>query len=314
MTPPNSIVLYDPADPKTIYASTGLSGLSRSTNAGVDWSTINTPSGWLTSLAISPRDNSILYAGYYMGAFKSTDKGESWAQVTFGISLAHSVLFRIDPRDDQVVYALIYSQGIFKSTDGGLNWFRIDEGIPSTSHNYSEFVFNPANVDEIYLGLNGSGNVLFRTTDAGFTWTSYSTGLPDTFTTVTSIAIDTVHSRIFAATYANPEVQGIYTTDSALVGVSASRSDNQSGFSLFQNYPNPFNPSTTTSFSLPHAAVVSLKVYDVLGREVATLVDGREEAGEHSVKWNAEGFASGVFFYRLKAGDFVQTRKLVLVR
>jgi hypothetical protein len=85
-------------------------------------------------------------------------------------------------------------------------------------------------------------------------------------------------------------------------------------FQLYQNYPNPFNPSTTISFSIPRTENVSLKVYDLLGREVATLVDGRKEAGEHSVKWNAEGFASGVYFCRLKAGDFVQTRKLVLVR
>jgi hypothetical protein len=83
---------------------------------------------------------------------------------------------------------------------------------------------------------------------------------------------------------------------------------------LMQNYPNPFNPSTTISFSLPRTENITLKVYDLLGREVATLVEGRKEAGEHSVKWNAESFASGVYFCRLKAGDFVQTRKLVLVR
>jgi hypothetical protein len=85
-------------------------------------------------------------------------------------------------------------------------------------------------------------------------------------------------------------------------------------FTLSQNYPNPFNPSTTISFSLPRRESVTLKVYDLLGREVATLVDGREEAGEHTVKWNADGFTSGVYFYRLSAGGGVQTRKLVLVR
>jgi hypothetical protein len=85
-------------------------------------------------------------------------------------------------------------------------------------------------------------------------------------------------------------------------------------FVVLQNYPNPFNPSTAISFSLPHAAVVSLKVYDMLGREVATLVEGREEAGEHSVTWNAEGFASGVYFCRLQANGVMLTRKLLPVR
>jgi hypothetical protein len=84
--------------------------------------------------------------------------------------------------------------------------------------------------------------------------------------------------------------------------------------SLLQNYPNPFNPSTNISYQLPVAKHVKLVVFDVLGREVATLVDGVEEPGYKSVMWDASGVASGVYFYRLQAGDFVQTRKLLLLR
>jgi hypothetical protein len=83
---------------------------------------------------------------------------------------------------------------------------------------------------------------------------------------------------------------------------------------LNQNFPNPFNPSTTISFALPRTENITLKVYDMLGREVATLVDGREDAGEHSVKWNAEGFASGVYFCRMQANGIVLTQKILLVR
>jgi hypothetical protein len=85
-------------------------------------------------------------------------------------------------------------------------------------------------------------------------------------------------------------------------------------FALEQNYPNPFNPSTVMSYQLPVASNVSLKVYDVLGREVATLVNGRQEAGRYSVSFNAASFASGVYFYRLQAGNFVQTKKMMLVK
>jgi hypothetical protein len=85
-------------------------------------------------------------------------------------------------------------------------------------------------------------------------------------------------------------------------------------FSLDQNYPNPFNPSTIIRYSLPANSLVSLKVYDLLGQEVATLVDGVLDAGYRTATWNAANFPSGVYFYRLRAGDFVQTRKLAIIK
>jgi len=85
-------------------------------------------------------------------------------------------------------------------------------------------------------------------------------------------------------------------------------------FELAQNYPNPFNPTTTIRYQIPTAEVVSLKVYDVLGKEVATLVSGRQEAGSYAVEFNAAGLSSGVYFYRLQAGGFVETKKMMLVK
>jgi hypothetical protein len=83
---------------------------------------------------------------------------------------------------------------------------------------------------------------------------------------------------------------------------------------LYQNYPNPFNPTTTIEFALPKAESVTLYIYDLLGREVATLVSERLAAGIHAFKWDASGLAGGVYFYRLQAGNFVQSKKLVLMR
>ncbi|MDW8466925.1 MAG: alpha-amylase family glycosyl hydrolase [Chloroherpetonaceae bacterium] len=86
-------------------------------------------------------------------------------------------------------------------------------------------------------------------------------------------------------------------------------------FALEQNYPNPFNPTTTIRYQLPVASDVSLKVYDVLGREIATLVRARQAAGAYQVQWSADaGLSSGVYFYRLQAGNFVQTRKMMLIK
>jgi hypothetical protein len=87
-----------------------------------------------------------------------------------------------------------------------------------------------------------------------------------------------------------------------------------SEFALNQNYPNPFNPSATIEFALPQAVFVTLKVYNVLGEEVATLVDGVEETGYRSIEFDASTLASGVYIYRLTAGSFVKTMKMILVR
>ena len=88
-----------------------------------------------------------------------------------------------------------------------------------------------------------------------------------------------------------------------------------SGFSqLSQNYPNPFNPTTTITYRLKKTVKVSLIVYDILGREVARLVNGRQNAGKHQVRFNANNLASGVYIYRLKTGNFEQVRKMLLLR
>jgi hypothetical protein len=83
---------------------------------------------------------------------------------------------------------------------------------------------------------------------------------------------------------------------------------------LYQNHPNPFNPTTTIDFSLPTSGNVSLKVFNVLGEEVAPLISGHREVGTHTVQWDATGQPSGVYFYRLQTGTFLETRKLVLLR
>ncbi len=81
-----------------------------------------------------------------------------------------------------------------------------------------------------------------------------------------------------------------------------------------QNYPNPFNPTTTIQFGLPKTSYTSIKLFDILGREIMVLIDRKLRAGEHKVVLNAQDFSSGVYFYRIRAGDFIQTKRLVLLR
>jgi hypothetical protein len=101
---------------------------------------------------------------------------------------------------------------------------------------------------------------------------------------------------------------------SEMITAVESSSELPKNFILEQNYPNPFNPATTISFSLPRKSFVSLKVFDALGREVAILLADELSAGTYARQWNAAGLASGVYFYRLQASSFSETRKLILLR
>ena len=85
-------------------------------------------------------------------------------------------------------------------------------------------------------------------------------------------------------------------------------------YSLSQNYPNPFNPITHLEFGISELGFVSLKVYDVLGREIKILVNEIRPAGIYKIEFNGSNFASGVYFYRIEAGDFVQTKRMVLIK
>ncbi|MBK9096606.1 MAG: T9SS type A sorting domain-containing protein [bacterium] len=101
---------------------------------------------------------------------------------------------------------------------------------------------------------------------------------------------------------------------SSVSGIDDSENYIPDTYVLYQSYPNPFNPTTTIKYSLPNSDVVSLKVFDILGREVAVLVNEYKPSGTYAAEFNASEFASGVYFYRLQSGNFVQTKKMVLIK
>lgn len=150
---------------------------------------------------------------------------------------------------------------------------------------------------------------VFRSTNNGDTWTRINTGLTDLF--VNTLAIDS-SGYLFAGTNTAGVFRSMQST--IITSVSEVVGEVPKSFSLEQNYPNPFNPATTIEFSLFRSGYVTLKVFNLLGEEVATLVQGELNVGKYKTQWNSMGFPTGVYFYRLQTADFVETRKLLLLR
>jgi hypothetical protein len=124
-------------------------------------------------------------------------------------------------------------------------------------------------------------------------------------------AILNASTQVISGFLVHPFITGVKT---AVEEKTLEESQLPASYELEQNYPNPFNPSTTIAFALPKLSEVTLKIFDASGREVATLVEGKLPAGKHEVVLDASPFSSGVYFYRLQAGEFSQTRRLMLVK
>jgi hypothetical protein len=153
---------------------------------------------------------------------------------------------------------------------------------------------------KLFAGTDGG---VFRSTNGGANWTPANTGLKDS--PVDALAVCAAH--LFAIARGGGSFWRRPLSE--LVSVGLASSEFPSGFSLGQNYPNPFNPSTTIQYAVPHRSHIILTICNTLGQEIAQLINGDIDAGYHEVPFDGAGLASGVHFYRLLPGEFVQTRK-----
>jgi len=146
--------------------------------------------------------------------------------------------------------------------------------------------------------------VTFESTDGGDSWHSAGFGF---FVNRLRFLSDTLGYAVGQTVYK-------YSTDSTATDVREVVEEIPGRFYLSQNYPNPFNPTTTWRFTISSSSFVSIKVFDLLGRDVATLVQEEREAGTYEVRFNATNLAGGTYIYRIMAGEFVQSRRMILLR
>ena len=278
-------------------------GIARSTNLGLTWDSLKTNfTNTFAVLGLATDKNGTIFAATEQGdpmklgggIFRSTDNGQTWQAVVLG---ANFMSIAVD--DSGYVFAGSYPYwgGVFRSKNSGTSFTPV----------------GPLGEDILSLAVARSGVVMagtldgaFLSTDHGDTWIQQLSGLADSY--IRSAAFD-LNGYAYAGT-----AIGLYKSVMPTTDVPKGNEFTSRVFSLFQNYPNPFNPSTTIRYGLPARSHASLSVYNTLGQEVAVLQNGEQEAGYHEVKFDGTNLASGVYFYRLKVGEYMATRRLLLVR
>lgn len=279
--------------------------------------------------AFASNHHGYLYAsGYYFnGSTRVTGQvirrpidGGTWVADTVGIPSAYNHCTALVPGKNGDMYAVFPPFLLHRSNSG--TWSNLNVPvITGSTHNSmalsvdsSGALFASISGDDVNFHYRGFG--VYFSTDTGTTWT---------FAGGDSIGFDQLISY-GDSTYGCGSGLYIFTRKAAgTTGVRPVQS-NPKAYALYQNYPNPFNPTTDFRFQIADVGFVTLKVYDEIGREVATLVNGVKQPGEYTVQWNpstssGQGMASGIYFYRLEATSltdpaksFVQTRKMLLIK
>ncbi|MBS1513790.1 MAG: T9SS type A sorting domain-containing protein [Bacteroidetes bacterium] len=295
-----------------------LNGLSagnkifKTTNRGTNWLNISGDMPNVPVAGVVPYDenDSILYAGTELGCYKSTNGGVNWIRWNTGMPEANIVTeiksFRSVSNEFHVIV----------STHGRGFWVR-SEQIPLPV----ELASFTASINERNVTLNWStsqelNNKGFEIERKAMNGAWYKIGFAEGYGTSNlshnySFTDNGLNTGRYSYRLKQIDYNGNYKYyglhNEVVIGVP-------NKFALMQNYPNPFNPSTVVSFQLPITGFVSLKVYDISGREVSSLVNEMKEAGYYSVNFNAAGISSGTYFYKLTTDKFSDVKKMVVVK
>jgi hypothetical protein len=337
---PNAIVITD----NYIFTGEGFEGgyIFRSADWGLTWEDCSPQYIGYTAMAYC---DSSLYAGTTTdncpgGVWKSTDNGDTWTESWFGASCGNHSIITLD----SLVFVAAGSAGVYGSFDYGNTWVALNTGFIDPPGIICLALSNYT----IFAGSGGSeteNRKVYYTTDLGSNWQPANDGLNSSY--IQGLAAD--HDHLFAASLKKvymlqqqdmkwqditadlpvEYIQGLavygdqlicygstgiwYRSISAITGIDEKMGAPQD-FNLGQNYPNPFNPVTTIEYSLPNTGRVTVKIHDLLGREITELVNEFKSAGRHRIQFNGSSLASGIYFYSIEAGQYRQVRKMALIK
>jgi photosystem II stability/assembly factor-like uncharacterized protein len=310
-----------------------VAGVYRTNVDGTTWEKMNTP-GLTDSLVLSldlfhGKDGGrILFAGTWYNLFRSTNDGESWTAADTSGGRIHSGRKRLRQVNGTLFLGIegtgvvqydedgnetrtYDSAGVYKSTNDGLTWNRVTGNLGATFVRGFAAVAIPEYPDRVLLAAcrdayleQYTGDVL-TSTEGGKQWKSFGAGLS---VPTLSVPVGADDRFVYCMGRRRP------WSEADLTAVKPVEASCPVRFSLSQNYPNPFNPKTAIRYQVSGVSDVKLVVYDLLGREVAVLVNEKKAAGNYEVSFDGARLASGVYFYRLTAGSFVQSRKMILLK
>ncbi len=318
-------VAMDPNNPNILAAGTFLVYIT--TDGAKSWQGITldlTGDGpgnfgnYITAITIAKGNSNVIYAGCSNGKIWVTQNASAginsnWTEIDKTLPYAWCTSLTTEPDNAGIIYATFsgYLTGskVYKSTDFGKSWTNISGDLPNIP--VTSLVVNPNNVQNLFIGTDLG---IFSTTDSGVNWVVDGSGMSNV--PVSDLRYRASDNKIFAATHGRGLFSAVIP---GATGVDNANTKLPASFELSQNYPNPFNPSTNIQYSLPESRNIRMVIYDISGKEIKTLVNSFEEAGQHNITWDGTNnknlkVSSGVYFYTLSAGNLNLTKKLILLK
>jgi photosystem II stability/assembly factor-like uncharacterized protein len=312
-------------DQNTGIVFAGTSGAIHYTNNGgrdsASWNyvQVNSDLAWFAGNYDFQNSGNIYAAGIHLG--KSSDYGLNWLTFPSADNVFDGGVDFLDNNNNygwtgggQISSPV--SGWVHRTTDAGATWSQRLNTFPYPIRAVKFFNQNSGIIcgGNVYSEAGG----IYSTSDGGTNWNPDVNTLAEMFSiNIVSVTQDSIDLWCVGSTGgATGFIGKAYKSriGTPAVGVENISLDVPDGYILHQNFPNPFNPSTKISYSIPVTQFITLKIYDVLGNEVATLVNQKQNAGTYSVEWNAVNFTSGIYFYTLETPNYKNTKKMLVIK